>query len=477
MSSPLGGVKSGIINDNTYISKIKFTPIWLSNGGIDTNPSPTDVQEVKNLMEGYGANFRVYTIPGVGHGTWYQMWGHPDFWPFINSSYSSNPWMIGGLKNFWPGQPISETIGIAPGFEAYEWRRNGSVISGATGNTLNVTAPGLYDARVKRDGVWSDYSHVPINIRPGFYEAESYVAMSGVQTETTTDAGGGKNVGWIDNGDWMDYTINPYTQGTFTLQLRVAAVSNGAKIEIRDSDSTVLATVTVPPTGDWQNWTTVTTTVTLPAGIQNIRLKSITPVSWNINWLQFGLVGQGSLPVKFVYFNASCQGSGASVALQWKTAEEVNSQRFSVQRSEDGVRWSEVGTVTAAGRSSGERSYSYLDKGAQGTSLYRIVEYDADGQPTISSIVRSACLGGRETVNLYPNPAASSSILSLTLQRSAAVSIRVVDARGALVEQREVVLPQGTSSLSLNTSSLSKGVYSVQVRYSGEVKTLKLIKK
>ncbi|MBD0258331.1 MAG: family 16 glycosylhydrolase, partial [Cytophagales bacterium] len=47
-------------------------------------------------------------------------------------------------------------------------------------------------------------------------QAENYTSMSGVQTETTTDAGGGQNVGWIDTGDWMAYSnVNFPTSGAY----------------------------------------------------------------------------------------------------------------------------------------------------------------------------------------------------------------------------------------------------------------------
>ncbi len=43
---------------------------------------------------------------------------------------------------------------------------------------------------------------------PGKIEAENYSAMNGIQTEPTTDTGGGLNVGWIHVGDWLDYNVN-----------------------------------------------------------------------------------------------------------------------------------------------------------------------------------------------------------------------------------------------------------------------------
>jgi predicted esterase len=461
--------------DSAYVANKKFLPIWTSQGGQDTHPTPAQTAAVRDSFLKYGGNFTETVYPLDGHSTWYNFWGEKNFWPFINSVYSSNPWMLGGLRSYWPTEPINSTIGVTPGFAQYQWRRNGSDISGATTNTLHLTAPGLYEARVLRDSVWSDWSHVPINIRTGFYEAEDFVDTSGVHTEPTTDTGGGLDVGYIDNGDWMDYTLNVYSPGTYTMILRVAATVSGGVIQVRNSDSAVLATVNVPGTGGWQNWQTVSTTVTFThAGIQNIRLKSASVVNWNINWFQFLTTSNSPLPVKFVYFNSQCNGS--SVNLQWKTAQEQNTKDFSVQRSTDGTNWVEVGKTAAAGQSSQERSYVFVDKTAGGSAMYRIVESDITGQQTISAIVRSSCSTGRETVSLYPNPSAQSSSLNLVLNQSQKINLRVVDTRGAVLQQKEIVLPQGSSSIPLNMDVYPKGVYAVTVQYGSQVKTLKFIK-
>jgi endoglucanase len=115
---------------------------------------------------------------------------------------------------------------------------------------------------------------------PGTVQAENYSAMSGIQTETCSE--GGLNVGWIDNGDWMDYLVNPTTTGSYTINLRVASTGTTGACQIKQG-TTVLATVTIPNTGGWQNWTTVSTTVTLSAGSKTIRLQA-TGAGWNINW-------------------------------------------------------------------------------------------------------------------------------------------------------------------------------------------------
>jgi endoglucanase len=118
-------------------------------------------------------------------------------------------------------------------------------------------------------------------------EAESYHAMSGVQTETTTDTGGGLDVTRIDAGDWMAYTVTVPTAGTYTIQCRVASATTGGQISLeQNSGATRLGTLAVPNTGGTQTWTTISRTVTLAAGQQDIAIG--VPVGgFNLNWWSF----------------------------------------------------------------------------------------------------------------------------------------------------------------------------------------------
>jgi beta-glucanase (GH16 family) len=139
--------------------------------------------------------------------------------------------------------------------------------------------------RVDYVAVWSRSGGGNAAAIPGHIEAEFYSAMSGVQTETTTDTGGGLDVGWIDNGDWMDYAVNVATTGNYTVSYRVAALSQQGQIYLQRNGAT-LATTTVPVTGGWQNWTTVSSTVSLTAGTQTLRLLAGAS-GFNVNWINF----------------------------------------------------------------------------------------------------------------------------------------------------------------------------------------------
>lgn len=118
-------------------------------------------------------------------------------------------------------------------------------------------------------------------------QAENYGSMLGVQTETTTDAGGGLNVGWIDATDWMAYSnINFPATGTYRVEYRVASLSGGGRLSLDlNAGSIQLGALNVPSTGGWQNWTTITHNVTVNAGTYNVGVYAQAG-GWNLNWLR-----------------------------------------------------------------------------------------------------------------------------------------------------------------------------------------------
>ncbi len=124
----------------------------------------------------------------------------------------------------------------------------------------------------------------------GVIQAEAFAQMDGIQTEVTTDSGGGQNVGYIDPGDWMTYAVNVPTTGSYTINYRVASVSGGSfKFEKAGGDVSY-GQINVPATGGWQNWQTISHTVNLSAGQQNVALASLSG-AWNVNW--FEIVANG----------------------------------------------------------------------------------------------------------------------------------------------------------------------------------------
>ena len=110
----------------------------------------------------------------------------------------------------------------------------------------------------------------------------------GVDLETCTDTGCGDDIGWTATGQWFKYTINAATAKTYTVTIRLAApsaVTDGLHIS-SSTGANLSGNINVPATGGWQTWTTVTVSVTLPAGAQTLTVNQDNG-GWNIHQLTF----------------------------------------------------------------------------------------------------------------------------------------------------------------------------------------------
>jgi len=103
----------------------------------------------------------------------------------------------------------------------------------------------------------------------------------------TTDVGGGFYVGAILAGEWLEYTVNVATAGTYQLRFRAArspAGSSTLRVLVNGVDKT--GNVTLPRTGGAQTFTTVTKTGVAPeVGLQRMRIEMVVG-DFNLNWIE-----------------------------------------------------------------------------------------------------------------------------------------------------------------------------------------------
>ena len=119
--------------------------------------------------------------------------------------------------------------------------------------------------------------------------AGSAYRTNSVDIKASTDAGGGYLVGWTTAGEWLNYTVNVMKAGTYAIDVRVASSGAGGTFHIEVNGVNKTGTLTVPNTGGWQTWQTITKTgVALASGTQVIRvvMESIGPTGSvaNFNW-------------------------------------------------------------------------------------------------------------------------------------------------------------------------------------------------
>jgi hypothetical protein len=128
-------------------------------------------------------------------------------------------------------------------------------------------------------------------------QAESFAAKSAhPQTEPTTDAGGGQDVGFIGNGDWLQY--NNVDFGSAPLTQFVARVASGAaggvsglvEVHLDSLSNPAIGSFAIANTGGWQSWRTVPANIGGTTGVHTVFLRFVTGSGQdfvNVNWFTF----------------------------------------------------------------------------------------------------------------------------------------------------------------------------------------------
>ncbi|MBQ4822716.1 glycoside hydrolase family 19 protein [Aquimarina sp. MMG016] len=244
----------------------------------------------------------------------------------------------------------------------------------------------------------SPYIGSPINI-PGKIEAENYdlggqsIAFNDL---TNTNQGGayrndavdievssegGYNVGWIKNGEWLEYTVNVQATKTYTLESRVAAITSGRKFHIEVDGQNISGQINVPNTEGWQNWQTVTTNVTLNQGEQVIRIVMDSD-DFNLDYLVFS---NSTIPVNQPPVCAITSPSNN------QTFIEGNSVSIAANASDSDGNITKVEFYNNNVLLDTDTSipYTYVwNNIPQGSYSLRAKAYDNDGDDTTSSVVK-----------------------------------------------------------------------------------------
>ena len=124
---------------------------------------------------------------------------------------------------------------------------------------------------------------------PGIIQAEGYYNMYGVETEVTSDNGGGLNIGYTNPGDYVDYLVNVEADYEYNIKLRVAAESNSGRVAFytvsNQGEESRISEILLPVTNGWQNWVNVTSSIQLPKGNYTLRMRIING-DFNMNWIE-----------------------------------------------------------------------------------------------------------------------------------------------------------------------------------------------
>ncbi|MCZ2225033.1 MAG: T9SS type A sorting domain-containing protein [Chitinophagales bacterium] len=174
----------------------------------------------------------------------------------------------------------------------------------------------------------------------------------------------------------------------------------------------------------------------------------------------------GALPISLSSFTVK-QENGKNI-LKWTTVQEINNKQFNVQRSNNGVNFSNIAIQPAYANndnSNAIRNYSTIDeKPIQGTNYYRLEQVDKDGKTSYSSIISIKNMSNTwATLNIYPNPVRDNLHLNILSNINTVISIKVIDVFGKQLLQLSNNVKTADNIVNIPVNNLAAGVYYIQL--------------
>ncbi len=185
---------------------------------------------------------------------------------------------------------------------------------------------------------------------------------------------------------------------------------------------------------------------------------------WNSN-----CAGLAALPVDIIFFSGKLVND--KVKLEWEAANELNFDRYEVERSFNATSFNKIGQVKAADL--GNYSFSDNAEAVRGQRVYyRLKRIDKDGNFKYSEVF-SLHVPQNTKFTVFPNPAKTFIQLQINKNVNGKVAIQLTDALGKVLQQQTIAV--NGNVVRLSTETLSPGTYLVKFNYNGEQYIQKVI--
>lgn len=171
------------------------------------------------------------------------------------------------------------------------------------------------------------------------------------------------------------------------------------------------------------------------------------------------------LPIELLGFEAVCDDN--NVDLSWSTSSESNNDYFTIEKSQDAIKWYIVGNIAGSGNSNALKHYSYTDNANDSKNIYyRLKQTDYNGEFEYFEPISVSCDDIYSSLNLYPNPANDQVICSVYFSEETSVLIEISNYLGQKILNKTFVSEKGYDNIPIDISSFESGIYIVSVRSS-----------
>ncbi len=147
---PMSAVSHSGAIDPGVIEEVANVPFWAFQGAKDLAPTPTMTYQIIKTLRAAGAEVRYSLYPHLGHGTWNTAYNEPDFFSWILSKRKNNPHVRYGRPSICATNGEGVHFSFSKGFAAYEWEKDGEILTTETSAGYVATSPGVVRGRFSR---------------------------------------------------------------------------------------------------------------------------------------------------------------------------------------------------------------------------------------------------------------------------------------------------------------------------------------
>jgi hypothetical protein len=192
---------------------------------------------------------------------------------------------------------------------------------------------------------------------------------------------------------------------------------------------------------------------------------------------ELALVFTNSTTLPVTWLSVTGEINNGQSLIKWSTASEINTQSFTVEHSDDGLKFVSLHNMAAAGNSNRVRQYEWIHTSPkQGLNYYRIRQTDRDGRYSYSKTVALPYQKNGADMVVFPNPGRDklTVILPEKVRNEKANTVIVYNTLGQVVFQQ--ALAHNANPIQVNISNLKPGVYRLLLSHANGASSVSFIK-
>ena len=170
-----------------------------------------------------------------------------------------------------------------------------------------------------------------------------------------------------------------------------------------------------------------------------------------------------TLSVELIYFEGEI--ANELNVLNWKTASELNNDKFEIERSQNGIDFQYIGEVKGYGTTSDMQQYTLTDEKPQDkNNYYRLVQIDLDDRYEYSDVICIKRKRSERVGEFYPNPSESDWVnLDYISESNQEINMSIFDITGKWILKQTRSISKGNNQLNFDFSKIERGMYIIQI--------------